>query len=311
MISKKSKITVIGAGKIAYSLVYALKNAGYNVKTIISRNLKSAKSLAEKFSIKNYSNNLNDFNSQAKIFFLSVPDNQIKITADKLANLNSNFNDLLFIHLSGAEDVFKLNSLKKKGAITASFHIMQTFPSKRIVNIKNCYAAVETNNTYAENYLFKLSADIKLKPFKLKSENKTRYHLAGVFTSNFLVGNFFNSKKVFDIKKINKKYNNFDFLLPIIKSTLNNIDKLGSSKSLSGPIERGDNTTIKKHISTLKKIKGNSEKINDIYLNYIVQSISLLNVVSSKQKKLSKEHLELKKYLVKEFKILCEHFWKD
>ncbi len=311
MVSKQSKIAVIGAGKIAFSLVYGLINSGYNIKTIISENLNSAKRLAEKFSVKDYSNNLTELNSQIKVFFLSVTDNQIKVTADKLANQNLNFQDSLFIHLSGAEDISKLNSLKEKGALAASFHIMQTFPSKRIVNIKNCYAAVESNSEYAESYLFKLAADLRLKPFKLKSVDKAKYHLAGVFASNFLVGNIFNSEKVFDIKKINKNYNNFDFLSPIIKSTLNNIDKLGNSKALSGPIERGDITTIKKHISKLKKLKSNSEKFNDIYLSYIVQSLNLLNVAKFKYQKLSKEHLELQRYMMDELKELCEDLSKD
>ena len=304
MISKKSNIAVIGAGKIAYSLVDALLKRNYKIKTIVSSNINSAKKLAEKFSITNYSNNLSGLNSQIKIFFLSIPDKQIKIVADRLANQNLNFHNSLFIHLSGAEDISNLNSLKKKGALTASFHIMQSFPSKRIVNIKNCFAAIETENKYAENFLLKLAEDLQLNPFKLKSKDKALYHLAGIFASNFLVGNIFNSERTFDIKKRNVNYDNFDFLFPIIKTTLNNINKLGSSKALSGPIERGDLSTIRKHVSSLKKSKRNSEESNGIYLSYIIQSLNLLDVIKSKYGKLSEGHLQIREYLLSELKRL-------
>ncbi len=300
MITKKSNIAVVGAGKIAYSLVYALTKNGYRIKLIISNNLKSAENLAKKYSIKNYSNNLSDLDSKAKVVLLSVPDNQIKITADKIARLQINIRDSLFIHLSGAEDISKLKALEKKGAFIASFHIMQTFPTKRNVKVENCYAAIETENKYAEKFLYDLSAKLKLKPFKLNSAEKARYHLAGVFVSNFLSGNIFNSEKIFDIKKNNNNYSNFDLLFPIIKSTLENINKLGSSKALSGPIERGDLSTIKKHISVLKH--SDIKDLNGIYISYLIQSINLLNVVKSKYKKLSKDHLDLEKYLLGELK---------
>ena len=301
MISKKANIAVIGAGKIAYSLVNALVKNDYKVKLIISNNFKSAQNLAKRFSISNFSDNITNLITSTTVIFFSVPDNQIKVTADKIANLKSNVGNSLFIHLSGAENISKLNSLNKAGALTASFHIMQTFPSKRIVKIENCYASIETENKSAERFLFKLAENLKLKPFKLSSNDKIRYHLAGVFASNFLVGNIFNSEKIFDIRKNNIKYNNFNFLSPIIKSTIKNIDKLGSSRALSGPIERGDLVTVKKHINALKR-RSNNDELDYVFLSYIIQSFNLLNVAESKYKKLSNTQLELKRYLFDEFK---------
>ena len=303
MISKKSNIAIVGAGKIAYSLTNALIKNNYKIKIIISSNPAPAAYLSKKFSINNYSDDLSELKTKIKVIFLSVPDNQIKTTANKLSNLNIKLHDSLFIHLSGAEDTSVLNSLKRKGALTASFHIMQTFPSKRIVNIENCYAAIETRNKFAEKFLFKLAADLKLKPFMLKSEDKPAYHLAGVFSSNFLAGNIYNTEKIFDINKSQMNYNNFDLLFPIIKSTLKNINRLGSAKALSGPVERGDLMTIKKHVSVLKKLN-DSDEMNEIFISYIIQSLNLLNLIKSKYNSLCKEHIELKKFLLDELKKL-------
>ncbi len=114
MFSKKSRITFIGAGKAAYSLADAIKKANYNITSVFSKNLNSAKNFSQKFSAGLYSNKISDLPEESKIIFLSVPDNQIKILADEISNLNLNFEQKLFIHLSGANDTSILSSLKRK-----------------------------------------------------------------------------------------------------------------------------------------------------------------------------------------------------
>jgi predicted short-subunit dehydrogenase-like oxidoreductase (DUF2520 family) len=302
MISRKSNIAIIGAGKIAYSLVYALKKSGYNIKFIINNNLSSAKHLAGKYSIKRYSNNIEALNSRIKIFFLSIPDNQIQIVAKKLAGLKLKFDKSLFIHLSGAENISSLNLIKKRGGLTASFHLMQTFPSKRVTKINGCYAAIETNDKFAEKYLFNLADDLQLKAFKIKSKDKVRYHLAGVFTSNFLTGNVFNSEKLFNSKNVYENFNNFDFFSPIIYSTLNNIKSYGPAKALSGPVERGDIETVKRHISSLKILMRDEKVFKIVSLSYLIQSLGIINISESKYGKLNAGQLKIKKLLYDELK---------
>ena len=140
----KNNIAIIGAGKISYSLTDALIKNGFIVSIIVSKKIKSAKNLAEKFRINNFSNKLEDIPFNKGILFLSVPDNQIKIVSENLSKLKFDFPKSIFVHLSGALNISELYTLKKKKAQVASFHIMQTFPAKRIMDIINCYAAVKT-----------------------------------------------------------------------------------------------------------------------------------------------------------------------
>ena len=307
MFSKKSKIAFIGAGKAAYSIADALIKAGYKIDFIISKNLISAESFAKKFKVKTYSNHVSNLIDFAEIIFLAIPDNQIKIVADDISKSKINFSQKLFIHLSGANDISVLSSLKMKKAKTASFHIMQTFPSKKIVPIKNCYAAIETENITAEKYLFEVSSDLNLHPFKIKSEEKVFYHLAGVYASNFLVGNTFSAENIFK-KKSKEELNFFDIAQPIIKSTLNNLSKNNPEKSLSGPVDRGDYKTIIKHITALKKRKDFiDDGVNLQILNYISQSLILLKIAEKKNGNLVEGHLKIKKILIEELKKLVEN----
>jgi pyrroline-5-carboxylate reductase len=116
LFNEKSKIDFIGAVKIAYSLTSALLKAGYRVTSVVSKKI-SANKLAKKFNLPFNSNNPESLKQDVEIFFLTVPD-------------------------SGALDISELKSLKKKKAHVASFQIMQTFPSIKIVDIKNCSVAI-------------------------------------------------------------------------------------------------------------------------------------------------------------------------
>ena len=290
MFSLKSQIAVIGAGRVSYSLVSALVKSRLNVSLIVSRKVISAKTLARRLKIKNFSSDLHSLTPDLKIFFLSVPDNQISIVAKDISKLNLDFENSIFIHLSGAENISVLNALKKRGAYTASFHIMQTFPDKKIFNLKDSYVAIETNNKKVESFLFGLAKKLNLNPFKISSKNKIYYHLAGVYSSNFLVANQYYTKKLFDRTHSGINYKSvFD---PISEMTLKNIKDKDVQNAVSGPVARGDIITVKKHLSALK-----NDKI--LRSNYILQSLTLLELLRKRDKKLTLPQKELKNYLLK------------
>ena len=304
----KTKAVIIGAGRISYSLTSSLIKSGYEITSVISKNIESAKNLAQTFHIKNYLTDLEGILKSTKLFFLTVPDGEIKKTAVRLSHLNLNFENSYFIHLSGSENISVLNSIKSMGGITASIHPMQTFPSKKVFSLKSVYAAVETNEEKYFKYISKLCKNLEMIPFKIKSDQKTFYHLAGVFASNFLAGNLFVSKKMLMKNEIDKKMF-FNILSSTINSTLSNVKKVGPAKALSGPVERGDVQTIRNHISSLKKM---SKNLNGKYFslqlkNYIVQSMNLLSLVEEKQGKLNNTHLEIKKILVRELTNLKDY----
>jgi predicted short-subunit dehydrogenase-like oxidoreductase (DUF2520 family) len=297
LFNRKSEIVFIGAGKVAHTLVPLLIEKKYSVKGIISKNLNSAKSLAGKYKIKFYSDNISDVPYNSKMVFITVPDNQVSLVAKKLSHLILDFKNSLFVHTSGSEGSEALKSIKQKGGRTASFHIMQTFPSLKRNVIKNSFAAVETNDKSAESFLLSFAKNLELKTFKLNSESKVYYHLAGVFTANFLNANFFSSEKLLSKTSLNRK-EYFNLFEPIVNSTLSNIKKSGVANSLSGPVQRGDYLTVKKHLAAIKKSKLKEKKI--ILQSYVSQSLLLLEIIKKKKGRITEEQVEVKKILDRE-----------
>lgn len=294
MLTKKSEIIFIGAGKVAHTLVPLLIKKNYSVRGIISKSRDSASSLARKCKLSFYSADFKKIPLRSGIFFITVPDNQIANAAAKLASLELNFDESLFVHTSGTESSSALIALQKRGSMTASFHIMQTFTSIKQTEIKNSFAAIETNDSTAERFLVSLARNLNLKPFKLTEEGKVFYHLAGVFASNFLNANFYSSEKLLNNTSLTGK-KHYYLLEPIIKTTLANIKNAGVSESLSGPVQRGDFRTIQKHIAVLKKTESEENRL--LLQSYISQSLILLEIIKKQRKPLTKEQKKLEKIL--------------
>ncbi len=291
----KYKIAIIGAGKIAFSLTPALVKSGYDVQCVVSKKLVSARTIANKFSIPHYSNSLKQISGNLNVFLLTVPDGQIKKTAYNLSRIKKDFSDSICIHFSGVENISSLKSLQKKGCLTGSLHIIRPFPSKNIVEIKNSPASIETKDNRAKTFLLQLCRKLKLKPHMIASDEKVFHHLAAVHSSNFLVGNLFNAFSLISSKSNVSK----DILKKTTQSALDNVFKLTPAKALSGPIDRGDIYTIKKHIEELDyKIRTTKDPhLKLLRKNYIIQSLSLLNVVKAKYGKLNSNHKRIEKYL--------------
>jgi len=292
-----TEIAFIGAGKIAHSLVPALTEKGFQITHLISRNIDSALKLTSLYNISNYSDDLNILKDFSGIVFLSLPDKSIEETANKLSTLDLNFKKCIFIHLAGAFDSSILSSLSVKGGAIASMHIMQTFPSSIRVDINGTYAAIESDSPEVYDTLNELAKKIGMHTFRISKEEKTKYHIAAVYASNFINALLYGSSELINgIQGL--PGNPIELFQPIIMSTLNNIMKMGPINGLSGPIERGDFDTIKKHLKELK------EKHKSLLPGYITLSILLLETANKKHFALHNSDLpnneEIKKLLNKE-----------
>lgn len=250
MEKKNINIAIIGAGKIAGSVVPSLIASGYKVSAIVSRLPESAEKLALDNGIKKYSGKLEDIPKDINFFILSVPDSKIEETAQELFKLDFNFKSSCFIHLSGSLSSELLKPLVIKGGLTGSLHIMQSFPDRTSRDFAGAYSAYETSSAELEEILLALCADLKLHPFKIAPEHKFLYHLCGGYASNFFMANFYLLRKNFEKMNISED-KMYDIFLPMIRSTIWNIERNGFVRSLSGPVERGDANVIKGHLDSI------------------------------------------------------------
>jgi predicted short-subunit dehydrogenase-like oxidoreductase (DUF2520 family) len=238
-----NKIAVIGLGKLGSHLYYALKKTG-------------------KYSLKRVPKNLSGRNyrtiiDNAGIIFICVQDSKISAAAKILAGDKINLKGKLIFHTSGSLTSEELHALKQKGAVTASFHPVQTFESvtgKDKERFRNIYVALEGSKP-AVRYGKQLAVSMGAKPLVISKKEKVYHHICCVIASNFLTSLMSQIEKI-GAKKIRingfKKLSFFNIYKPLAIQTLNNIAGKGALSSLTGPIERNDLGTIAKHVDALK-----------------------------------------------------------
>ncbi len=261
-------IAIIGAGRFAHSFVPAIYKTGKYTIFLTATKKKSCSSLVKTYPQIQYFSGYNKLPSDVQAVFLAVPDDALKTVANDLLNSGNQLKDKFAIHFSGSLDSSEIGVLKNIGMRIGSLHIMQTFPQRKPYPLDGLPAGLESPDVYCIKFLKNLCREMHLNPFVIRAENKMLYHIAGVFLSNFLVGNFSHAEKLLESAGI-KKSDVKKIFRPILLSTIENLLNNGAMHSLSGPVARGDEKLIAKHKALLK------EKMPDLLRSYIQQTETL------------------------------------
>lgn len=249
------KISFIGGGKVGRTLAAALKNAGYAIGIIASRNMKHAEEAVRFIRAGEASTDPIDAVSFGTVHFIATNDDAIpeivKVIDEEGPNsLQGHF----FFHTSGSLSSSVLEPLHKKGAEIASIHPLQVFadPEKALETMPGIYYAIEGNDramTWAIHMVDKLQGKLLLIP----TGRKVLYHIAGVFAANYLVVLVHEALSI--MEEIGESpEDSYQAFLPLMVSALQNIEEFGTAASLTGPIARGDEKTIRAHIDALDQL---------------------------------------------------------
>lgn len=183
------------------------------------------------------------------LIIISVPDGQIKSCANRLSDTQILWTKKQVIHLSGNLDSSILDPLKKMGAVTASLHPLQTFTrGDGADRFSGIWFSLHGDASFF-SLLNQLIEPFGARSKVLTSQQKSAMHLAAVFASNYLVSLM---DVVDDITKGNGIPDGLEMLEPIVHQTIQNIFEKGTKQSLSGPIARGDKSTVGKHLKQLE-----------------------------------------------------------
>jgi predicted short-subunit dehydrogenase-like oxidoreductase (DUF2520 family) len=249
----KNKISIIGAGVVGTALGYLLNKSGYHVVGIASRTLSSAKKAGEFIGERYVSTDLAAIARKADIVFITTSDRSIESACRKIAAGKGFRKGAIVFHTCGALPSSVLLSAKKNGACIASFHPLQSCPSvqEAIKRIRGSYFFIEGDEA-ALKVARKIIIAFQGKEITLTVNTKTLYHAGACAASNFLVATVGLGLELFEAAGINR-VDALRALMPLIKGTVKNIEKLGVPSALTGPIARGDADIIEDHLKAMAK----------------------------------------------------------
>jgi predicted short-subunit dehydrogenase-like oxidoreductase (DUF2520 family) len=179
----------------------------------------------------------------ADVVVVATPDAAIADTAVALATgLRPG---ALVVHLSGACSLDELGKLhaERPDVEVASLHPLQSLPSVEIgiARLPGSWCAVE-----GPPAVERLALTLGLRPFRVEAAQRARYHAAATIAANHLVALLGQAQRVADAAGVPA-----EALLPLVRSTVDNVADLGAAGALTGPVARGDIGTIAAHLDAL------------------------------------------------------------
>lgn len=249
---KPQQFCIIGCGRLGISLAAFLSKQGFHPLAFSSKSLESAQKAVEFTGCGKVYENPVDAVKTCDLIFITTPDTLIEPVCEKIADKDGFTSKTTVYHLSGALSSDILKSAKKKGASTGSIHPLQAFPPYERDQeslFKGISMSIEGDAKAVELGKEIVNA-LKANSFTIPTKAKTLYHASAVVASNYLV-----TLEHFAIELLKKadlsEENAYEILEPLINGTLNNIRARGSVNALTGPVARGDDEIVSRHLADI------------------------------------------------------------
>jgi len=245
-----TKLGFIGAGKVGTALAVRLSSKGYPVVAVYDIKPEAAQDFAQAVSGSKVMSKAQDVADAADFVFITTTDDLIAPVAAEVKWRAGQ----TVVHCSGANTVALLEPAKKAGALVGVFHPGQSFADKKqaIENIPGATFDIEAKEPLLSTFKQMVTA-LDGHWIEIKAEDKPVYHIAVEFTSLFVMLLFRLSAKMMQTMGITTEQA-VQVALPTIRGTANIIETFGTSRPLTGPADRGDSATIKRHIDGLRRL---------------------------------------------------------
>ncbi len=266
------KISIIGVGKLGGALAIALSKKGFGIENLLVRNAKNAKKIAELVESKPkiiFENEFAEISSD--VILITTQDFEIENVARKLKEILC-YKPTVF-HTSGSLSSDALKDLKAVGCKVASIHPLVSISdaglgAERFADAYFCVEGDDEAVKVGEQIVEQLGG----KSFSVTAEYKTLYHAAATAACGHLVALIDVAIEMLtncgidegDAQKI---------LLPLVKSTVENLETQSTAQALTGTVARADIKTFENHLETLEK--NASKETREVYLQLAARSVHL------------------------------------
>lgn len=277
--------SIIGVGRLGGALSLALSRRGYRIENLFVRTDETARKIARLIEPKPMiaaSNEVSEISSE--IVFIAVPDDEIETAARTLVKKIGEAKPFVF-HTSGSRSSAVLESLRKIGCKTGSIHPLVSL-SDAILGAErfaNAYFCTEGEAEAVET-AEKIVSDLGGKSFAIAAEHKILYHASAVTACGHLVALVDVALEMLQKCGL-EKHQARATLLPLIKSTVENLETQTTAEALTGTFARADVETFERHLAALNTEV--SPEAREIYLELGERSTFLAEKQGADAKKLT------------------------
>ena len=266
------KISIIGVGKLGGALAIALSRKNFEIENLFARNSENTKKIAELVESKAKIKFENEFSQiSSDVILIATQDFEIENVAQKLRK-NLRHKPTVF-HTSGSLSSDILKDLNAVGCKVGSIHPLVSISdaelgAERFADAFFCVEGDEEAVKVGDRIVRKLGG----KSFSINARYKTLYHASATAASGLLVALVDVAIEMLTRCGIDDA-NAQKILLPLIKSTVENLETQSTAEALTGTVARADVKTLENHLETLKE--NVSAEAREVYLQLAARSVRL------------------------------------
>jgi predicted short-subunit dehydrogenase-like oxidoreductase (DUF2520 family) len=254
----KKGVIFVGMGRVGTALALALKGKGYTILAVDDIDSK-ALARAEK-TLGGVATGISQAHvDEASALFITTGDDAIQPVANMLSEQFEWRGNTVFVHTSGSHVSSILGDRPR-----LSLHPLQSFArvEEAIKRIPLSVFTLEGDRRGLE-FGRRVTKDLGVPMVEITPEKKPLYHLAACVACNYAVTLVYEAKML--LRELGFSADLAEQgLLSLLAGTVTNMERLGVEKAITGPIMRGDLSTIKTHLRALEGHK--DQDIMELYL---------------------------------------------
>lgn len=244
-------IGIIGAGKVGVSVGRYLKDNNIQISGFYDIDSDNA-AFAAQFTQTDCFSDLEELVKLSDTLFITTPDNVIGSVWDCIRNKNMSVQNKIVCHFSGAlsSDVF--TDSQSTGAGVCSIHPMLAF-SDKLTSYRipaNTFFAIEGDET-AVSALKSLFESLGNTVCRIDKSKKSLYHTAASVLSNELVALLDLGYSLLEQCGFSRD-DAVGATKNLVSGNVKSVLEIGCVNALTGPVERNDLQTVKKHVESLQ-----------------------------------------------------------
>lgn len=245
-------ISIIGAGRVGATLGKRLHQLGWRIGAVATRSVATSRRAVRAIGAGRPLAHLSREALAADVVLLATPDAALPFVARALAQFGGReCRGKIILHTSGALDRSVLAPLARRGAATGSLHPMQTFSGRATPHLQGVIFTIEGDRK-ARRAAQSLARALGGVPVPIAGSSKPAYHAAGVLVAGHALALV--EAAVQTLLRIGfSRRRALQTLLPLIRQMLDNFERIGPRASWTGPLARGDDATVARHVRALRR----------------------------------------------------------
>ncbi|HEV7700402.1 MAG TPA: Rossmann-like and DUF2520 domain-containing protein [Pyrinomonadaceae bacterium] len=264
-------VAIIGVGRVGGALALSLPSDRYRIAYLVDRTLVDITNIAAELSFAVVS-------SDAEVLALGSPDVVLITTQDTelkdaVHALVGKITRSTIFHTSGSTPSSILEPFKAGGNAIGSIHPLVSISSAELgpERFPGAFFCIEGDEKAVEIGK-QIATDLGGRPFTIDTKFKTLYHASAVTACGHLVALF--DAAVEMMTKCGLSVNEAtEILLPLVTSTVRNLEHQSTAAALTGTFARADTETLTRHLTALNE--NVSDDLLEIYLLLGERSLEL------------------------------------